>query len=103
MKVYQLKVSGLDYYLEPVFKTKEAAMQYKESKYIHRELDICECTLDISSDYVYRIKYLDDEGYMLGNSIFSSLESARENGEDNIIVKENILSGITDKCELVEV
>lgn len=103
MKVYQLKVSGLDYYLEPVFKTKEAAMQYKESKYIHRELDICECTLDVSSDYVYRIKYLDDEGYMLGNSIFSSLESARENGEDNIIVKENILSGLTDKCELVEV
>lgn len=103
MKVYQLKVSGLDYYLEPVFKTREAAMQYKESKYIHRDLDICECILDTSSDYVYRIKYLDDEGYMLGSSVFSSLESARENGENNIIVKGNILSGISEKCEFVEV
>ena len=104
MKVYQLKVKNVDYYLEPVFKTREDAIRYSD-KYNcpKREFEIAETILDVETDYIYRIKYLDEEGYMLSEKIYESFEGASAESENNIIVKENILSGLKNKYELVEV
>lgn len=104
MKVYQLKVKNLDYYLEPVFKTKEDAIRYKE-KYncTQREFDIEETTLTMETDYIYRVKYLDEEGYALSEKIYDSLDAAKKESDDNVIVRESILSSVTSKYELIEV
>lgn len=104
MKVYQLKLKNLNYYLEPVFKTIEDAIRYKERyNCTQREFEIEETILNIETDYIYRIKYLDDEGYALGEKVYDSLEDARRDSENNIVVKESILCGITNQYELVEV
>ena len=102
MKVYKVKLKDANYYLEPVFNSREAAVRYS-GKSTQRNIEVEEYTLNTTTDHVYRIKYLDDEGYFLGEDLYESLESAKEVSKDNIIVRENILTGKSDKYDLVEV
>lgn len=72
MLVYQLKLLELGECLEPVFKTKENALCFKE-KYKTRNIIIKESYLEnIKDDIVYRIKTLESDGYMLEEDVFSS-------------------------------
>ena len=102
MKVYKVKLKDANYYLEPVFNSREVAIRYS-GKYSNRDIEVEEHTLNATTDYVYRIKYLDEEGYSLGEDLYDSIESAKEYSDNNIIVKEAILTGKSDKYELIEV
>lgn len=102
MKVYKVKVKDANYYLEPVFNSREVAVRYS-GKYSQRDIEVEEYTLNSTTDHVYRIKYLDDEGYSLGEDLYESVESAKAVSDNNIIVKEAILTGKSDKYELIEV
>lgn len=72
MIIYQLRILDLGEYLEPIFKTKERALYYKE-KYKSRNIIIKEKYLEnIKNDIVYRIKTEDMDGYFLEDEIFTS-------------------------------
>lgn len=76
MLVYQLKLLELGECLEPVFKTKENALYFKE-KYKTRNIIIKERYLEnIKDDKVYRIKTLESDGYTLEEEVFSSMAEA---------------------------
>ena len=72
MKVYKVKLKDANYYLEPVFNSREVAVRYS-GKYTQRNIEVEEYTLNTTTDHVYRIKYLDDEGYFLGEDLYESL------------------------------
>ena len=102
MKVYKVKLKDANYYLAPVFNSREVAVRYS-GKYTQRDIEVEEYTLNTTTDHVYRIKYQDQEGYSLGEDLYESLERAKEVSENNVIVRENILTGKSDKYDLVEV
>lgn len=92
MKVYQLKILDLGLYLEPVFKTKESAENYR-TRYNNRNIIIKEKYLDnLSDNYIYRIKNESQEGYYLEDEVYSSMNNALEHIKDNsqTIVKESL-------------
>lgn len=104
MKVYQLKLKDLDILLDPVFKTKEGAQLFL-SKYHHRNIEIKENSLEQSSDYVYRIREVDEDGYSLNDELYTSLEAATLGltNDNQSIVKECLISEESFNYELVEV
>lgn len=104
MKVYQLKIKDLDFILDPVFKTREGAVLFL-NKYHHRNMEITETEINEASDFVYRIKEVDEDGYSLNDKIYASKEAAAmEIEKDNqSVVKEYLVSEAGFNYELVEV
>lgn len=91
MTVYQLKIVDLGLYLEPVFKTKESAENYR-TKYNSRNIIIKEKYLDnLCDNYVYRIKNESLEGYYLEDEVYSSMNKALEHikNDSQTIIKES--------------
>lgn len=105
MKVYQLKLRDLDLVLEPVFKTIESAMLFR-NKYNSRRIEIKEVVVDkddVDNDFIYRIETMEEDGTYLEEEVFSSLEDAKRVKKQNQrIVKENIISSSTFKYVISE-
>lgn len=105
MKLYQLKLSDLDIVLEPVFKTIESAMLFRD-KYITRSIEVKEVLLDKNmedSNYIYRIETIEEDGTFLEDELFSSFEAAVTVKKNNQrVVKENIISSDTFKYVISE-
>lgn len=92
MTIYQLKILDLGLYLEPVFKTKESAENYR-NKYNNRNIIIKERHLDnLSDNYIYRIRTESCEGYYLEDEVYASENKALEHIKDNTqtIIKESL-------------
>lgn len=104
MKVYQLKIKDLDLLMDPVFKTREGAKLFL-SKYRHRNIEITEKEMNDECDFVYRIREVDDEGYILADELYSSIEAATMEikNEKQSVVKEYLISEESFNYELVEV
>lgn len=105
MKVYQLKLSDLDIVLEPVFKTIESALLFR-NKYITRRIEVKEVLVDKkveNNNYIYRIETIEEEGTFLEDEVFSSIEDAKNVQKHNQrVVKENIISSDTFKYAITE-
>ncbi len=104
MRVYQLKVEGIDMMLEPVFASREKAEEYIRNKYLNRKISIKQTNIE-PSEYVYRILVSDSEGYELKEEIYTNLDTAKENivADNEKVVKENILKDSVKTIELSEV
>lgn len=93
MKVYQLKLSDLDIVLEPVFKTIESALLFRD-KYITRRIEVKEVLVDKeveNNNYIYRIETIEEEGTFLEDELFSSIEDAKNAQKYNQRVVKEIL------------
>ena len=104
MRVYQLKVEGIDMMLEPVFASREKAEEYIRNKYLNRKISIKQTNIE-QSEYVYRILVSDSKGYELKEEIYTNLDTAKENivADNEKVVKENILKDSVKTIELSEV
>ncbi len=104
MRVYQLKVKGIDMMLEPVFASRKKAEEYIKNKYFNRKIVIKETSIE-PSEFVYRILVNDQEGYELKEELYTNLDQAKKNAKakNEKVVKENILKDSVKNIELFEI
>lgn len=103
MRVYQVKVKGIDMVLEPVFDSRRKAEEYS-SKYKNRKTIVKQSSIEETS-HVFRILVDDIDGYELKEELYTSIDIARENitSDNERIVKENILTDSIKEYDLIEV